>query len=333
MANPSPPTRHALSWLTDSNYFSMPAWYPIHFLTSQLRRLPYPQADYHGKTVIVTGANVGLGLEAARHFCRLGAAKVILGCRDVDKGKAAGADIEASTSRGAGGGVVDVWQVDLGSFESNAGVAIGTYVECDGGFESTIAVNVVSTFLMALLLLPVLRRSAARHNVAPNLVVVSSDALLFAKFSERHQPNIFDAFKGRASMNEDRYNTSKLLEVLIVRQLASEMVPNDPVIINTLTPGLCRSNLFRHSGGLLRALLEIGVRIIGRSSEVGSRCLISAAAGGRETHGGYMENCKLRDPGPFVTSDEGKKVQKRVYVELLEVLEEVEPGITKNVRG
>lgn len=179
-----------------------PAWYPIHFLASQFTRLPYPEAEYRGKTVIVTGANVGLGREAARHFCRLGAARVILGCRDLDKGRAAGAEIEESTSRT---GVVDVWQLDLGSFESvrafcrradaeldrldvvieNAGVAIGTYVECDGRFESTIAVNVVSTFLMALLLLPVLRRSAARHNVEPRLVVVSSDAHLFVRGSFR----------------------------------------------------------------------------------------------------------------------------------------------------
>lgn len=160
--------------------------------------MPYPEAEYRGKTVIVTGANVGLGREAARHFCRLGAARVILGCRDLDKGRAAGADIEESTSRA---GVVDVWQLDLGSFESvrafcrraeaeldrldvvieNAGVAIGTYVECDGRFESTIAINVVSTFYMALLLLPVLRRSAARHNVEPRVVVVSSDAHLFVR--------------------------------------------------------------------------------------------------------------------------------------------------------
>lgn len=146
--------------------------------------------------MLVTGANVGLGKEAARHFCRLGAAKVILACRDVEKGRVARADIEASTSKT---GVVDVWQVDLTSFQSvkdfcrranaeldrldvaveNAGVAIGTFVEADGGFESTIAINVVSTFLMALLLLPLMRRTAARYNVEPRLVIVSSDAHMF----------------------------------------------------------------------------------------------------------------------------------------------------------
>ena len=90
-------------------------WYPFHFLSTQLKSLPYPDANFQSKTVIVTGANVGLGKEAARHFCRLGAAKVILACRDVDKGRAVQADIEASTSRS---GVVEVWQIDLGSFQS-----------------------------------------------------------------------------------------------------------------------------------------------------------------------------------------------------------------------
>lgn len=141
----------------------------------------------------MTGANVGLGLEAARHFARLGAAKVILACRDTEKGERAKADIERSTERS---GTVEVWPLDLCSFESvkqfcrradqlprldvvveNAAVAmVGPQGALAEGFESTITVNVVSTFLMALLLLPTLRRTATRFNVQPNLVIVSSDA-------------------------------------------------------------------------------------------------------------------------------------------------------------
>lgn len=177
-----------------------PLWFPLHFVVTQLRPLPEPKTDYTGKTVIVTGANVGLGKEAACHFCRLGARKVVLACRDLEKGRVARAEIEALTSKK---GVVDVWQVDLASFQSvkdfchradtelerldvvieNAGVAIGTYVEADGGFESTIAINVVSTFLMALLLLPLMRRTAMRFNVEPRLVIVSSDAHMFVSHS------------------------------------------------------------------------------------------------------------------------------------------------------
>lgn len=165
-----------------------------------MRPLPYPNTDYKNQTIIVTGANVGLGKEAARHFCRLGAEKVILACRDLEKGQQARADIEASTGRKD---VVYVWEIDLASFQSvkdfcqraateldrvdvvieNAGIAIGTYVEVDGGFESSIGVNVISTFLMAFLLLPTLRKTAMRFNVEPRLVVISSDAHMFVRIS------------------------------------------------------------------------------------------------------------------------------------------------------
>lgn len=159
--------------------------------------MPYPQNDFTGQTIIVTGGNVGLGLEAARHFVRLNAAKVILACRSRERGERAKADIERSTRRSDGGVVVvEVWPVDLGKFDSvrqfcrradklerldvvveNASVAMvtpeGTLAE---GYECTITVNAISTFLMALLLLPTLRRTAARFNTLPRLTIVSSDA-------------------------------------------------------------------------------------------------------------------------------------------------------------
>lgn len=161
------------------------------FLQSQFTTLPYPDADFKGQTIIVTGANTGLGLEAARHFARLGASKVILGCRNKEKGEGAKRVIEETTGRI---NVVEVWQVDLSSFESvrqfcdraaklerldvvveNAGLATPKY-ELAEGFESTIAVNVVSTFLMALLLLPKLRADGVKYNTVPHLTIVASDA-------------------------------------------------------------------------------------------------------------------------------------------------------------
>ena len=86
------------------------------FVYSQLWVVPpLPQADHTGQTVIVTGANVGLGLEAARHFTQFNARKVIVAVRNIEKGEKAKQSIEESTTRS---GVVEVWQVDLSSYES-----------------------------------------------------------------------------------------------------------------------------------------------------------------------------------------------------------------------
>jgi retinol dehydrogenase 12 len=156
-----------------------------------MRPLPLPTTDLSGKTIIVTGANVGLGKEAARHFVRMGAETVILACRSTDKGEAAKKDIEATTGKA---GVAEVWHLDLGSHASvnefaqrvqklrrldvvveNAGIAIPTYHKVEG-FESTIAINVVATFLLAVLLLPKLRNTASEFNTTPRLCILASDA-------------------------------------------------------------------------------------------------------------------------------------------------------------
>lgn len=174
-------------------------------LRNQFRTLPIPSEDYAGKTVIVTGANSGLGLEAARHFVRLGAARVILGCRSVEKGDAARLDIETSTGRR---GIVQVWAVDLTSFGSvkefcrraealerldvlvlNAGVAVSDFVAADGGYETQIAVNVISTYLMATMLLPKLRETATRFKIKPHVVVVSSDGHIFVRLPLTPSPS------------------------------------------------------------------------------------------------------------------------------------------------
>lgn len=88
----------------------------LTFFYSQLFITPkYPDQSCKGQVHIVTGANTGLGFEAARHLVRLGADKVILACRNLEKGEAAVKDIEASTKRI---GVAEVWSLDLSSFES-----------------------------------------------------------------------------------------------------------------------------------------------------------------------------------------------------------------------
>lgn len=203
-------------------------------LGQHFKNLPVPTTDCTGKIAVVTGATGGLGLEAARHFARLNAGKLILGCRSVERGEAAKKSIERSLPQ-LGPDVIEVWAVDLGSFESvqefcarvaglgrvdyvleNAGLATGVFKELEG-YEETITVNVLSTFLMALLLLPILRNTAARHNVTPHLTIVASDAHYFTAFPQRKEQNILQSLKGDTDIM-NRYYISKLLVVLIARR-------------------------------------------------------------------------------------------------------------------
>jgi retinol dehydrogenase 12 len=50
---------------------------------------PVEHVDLTGKTVVVIGANVGLGFEAAKHFASMNPKRLVLGCRSQEKGQAA----------------------------------------------------------------------------------------------------------------------------------------------------------------------------------------------------------------------------------------------------
>jgi retinol dehydrogenase-12 len=158
-----------------------------------------PTTDCTGKTIIVTGANTGLGKEAVRHLVRLNADRVILTSRTASKGQAAAKDIEQTTGRK---GVVEVWDLDLENYDNvkefaervktlkrldaiieNAGKNTMTYSEVAGN-ESTITVNVVSTFLLALLVLPKLQETAQIYNIVPTLSIVSSEVHYLTSVSE-----------------------------------------------------------------------------------------------------------------------------------------------------
>lgn len=153
-----------------------------------------------------------------------------------------------------------------------------------------------------------------------------------ASFKEQSAPKIFEALKSD-KYQPDRYNVSKLLELLTIRCLAPAMTASGKpkVILNTLTPGFCHSELMRHAVFPLNLLGWIGKKLIGRTTEMGSRTLVAAACAGDESHGMYMTDCTVGEVSPWVRSEKGKETQKRVYEELMGVLEGIEPGVAKNI--
>lgn len=316
---------------------------PQFFYTQLFVTPPYQSTDCSGKTIIVTGANTGLGKEAARHFVRLNAAKVILGCRSLDKGNAARQDIEETTKRS---GVVEVWQLDLQDYGSvkrfaeqakglerldviveNAGIHTTTF-RLAGGNESTITVNVVSTFLLALLILPTLQQSARKYGITPTLTIVSSELHFVTSFPESKSPSVFKSLSDeKTARMADRYNVSKLMEVLLCRQIAQEHPLSQlKVTLNFVNPGWCHSDLGRERE---TAAFLFFRRLLGRTTEVGSRTLVHAGLAGPETHGKYLSDCKITRCAPLVEGKKGPELQSRIWNQLAETLNGIEPGITK----
>lgn len=184
-------------------------FYSQYFGTPQ-----FPTKSFSNQTIVVTGSNIGLGFEAARHFYRLDCAKLILAVRTVSKGQAAKEEIVRSVKhRSDGVDAIEVWRLDLTSTAStlafadrvkkelprldavveNAGINNQTWA-VDEGFEQTIQVNVLNTFLLALELLPKLSETKQRFPASsPHLEIVTSEAHRFTKFKEIHAANIYAA--------------------------------------------------------------------------------------------------------------------------------------------
>jgi len=158
----------------------------------------FPTHDFIEKTVLVTGANIGYGKEATAHFVRLGAEKVIIAVRSLEKGEAAKLEVESVLNRT---GVIEVLQLDLSKYTSvktfavdlakkfdridhavmNAGIATEDFETFEDN-ESTITVNVVSTFYLVLLLLPIFVNLLLNTRIHLYLPLVSRSWSLISYF-------------------------------------------------------------------------------------------------------------------------------------------------------
>ncbi|KAF1985179.1 short-chain dehydrogenase/reductase [Aulographum hederae CBS 113979] len=309
----------------------------------------YPTKPLPDQTIIVTGANSGLGYEAVKHFVRLGAKKVILTSRSTEAGEKCKSEIEKEKTTNT---EIEVWPLDLCSYASvkafaaranaldrldvlleNAGVS-GIEFKMAEEDESTITTNVVSTFLLGLMILPKLKESAIKFNVRPHWTVVTSEMHFLANMAaERKAENLFEGMsdKSKAKMFQ-RYSVSKLMEVLLVHHLVQNYAKTDyPVIINCLNPGLCHSRLIREDMLAVKIISSVMKFFLARTTEMGARTLVAGATAGEESHGTYMSNGVVEPPSAFASSEEGRKLGERIWKELSVKLERIDPGVTGNL--
>ncbi|KAL1742110.1 hypothetical protein HDZ31DRAFT_43983 [Schizophyllum fasciatum] len=281
---------------------------------------PVLRKDLSGKTVVVVGANVGLGYETAKHFAKMGAARVVMACRSKERGSAAVQRVQQET----GLKNTELMLVDLADFSStrqfaadlearlehldilvlNAGM-LPTSTKREAtvdGWEASIQVNVVAPSILALLLLPLMVRTSRERHTLPRLVIVSSAGhYLVPPWSKDvfDQPEILKALSDQEEFEIlQRYQASKctavspslrlpvtydlslVYTVLFPRALNERLRATHPTVIVNAVDPGMCATTINRDTPSLG--IRIAYAVFSVSAEVGSREIVRAALGGSE---------------------------------------------------
>ena len=227
--------------------------------------------SFAGRTVIVTGANSGLGEVTARELARVGA-EVILAVRNTTKGNEAA---EGMT------GDIEVRKLDLQDLASvrafadgvdgvdvlinNAGIMAVPYAQTVDGFESQIGTNHLGHFALTNLLLP---------KITERVVTVSSMMHLLGYISLKDLN-----WKSRPYSAWVAYGQSKLANLLFTKELQRRLdAAGSTVKAHAAHPGYSETNLQGHSGRRVGdALMSIGNKLA-TDADFGARQTLYAAS-------------------------------------------------------
>ncbi|CAG2165002.1 unnamed protein product [Oppiella nova] len=220
-----------------------------------------PKNSMKGKTVVITGANSGVGKETARELALKGA-RVVMGCRDRHSAQQL---IQQMNKDLAFKPNIVYKNIDLCSFASvkefaediiqnersvdilinNAAVFGPPFALTVDGFESQFQTNHLSSALLTLLLSPKLQTSSQMSSHRSRVLMITSTLYRKGVIDEN------DFKKGYASLdNYDKrkaYNNSKLANILFARRLHKNIVSDNQLIdVLIASPGIVWTNLGRH---------------------------------------------------------------------------------------
>jgi NAD(P)-dependent dehydrogenase (short-subunit alcohol dehydrogenase family) len=290
------------------------------FVKHQIRPNPKPALENNtvsGKTAVITGGNGGIGLECGRILLSLHLSHLILAVRTLAKGEEAAASLRKLYPKAK----IDVWQLDMDSYESirafakkcatlprldmallSAGIMnVDLQINKSTGHEEMFQVNYLSTTLLGLLLLPILKRKTPSDSPG-RLMLVASGAALIAEFSERNADPLLSAFgdeKGwNSSIAKKRYDTSKGLVLMLTLQL-SQLTEADDVIVNVVDPSFTPgTGFFRNLPLLMRAMAWPLTKALGTTvNNAAWRYVDGAVARGKESHGSLISDWEIH---PYV---------------------------------
>jgi retinol dehydrogenase-12 len=257
------------------------------------------KTDLAGRTIVITGANTGIGRATAEVLAGRGA-HVILACRSQEKTEPVLAAIRAA------GGSAEGIELDLGDLEqtrrcaegllaadrpihvllNNAGIA-GARGLTKSGFELAFGTNHVGHFLFTVLLAPRLRASPAAR-----IVNVSSKAHFKATGID------FEAAREttRSITGLPEYEVSKLANVLFTKELSRRLGPAG-VRSYALHPGVVASDVWRSVPWPFRALLKLGMITNEKGALTSLYCATSPEVADHD--GRYYDECREKTPNPL----------------------------------
>ncbi len=239
-----------------------------------------PRPSLRGKTVLVSGATSGIGLEASVTFARLGARLVMVG-RDEGKTSRTVAEVR----RRSGSGAVDWLLCDFSSqaqvrrlgegfrarydrlhvLVNNAGTVFTKRTLTEDGIESTFAVNYLGPFLLTNLLLEVLRASAPARVIMVSSTGHYGGTLDFNDLGFEHGYQIMRA-----------YGRSKLALVLFTRELAKRL-EGTGVTVNALHPGAVATSIWNRAPSYTRPIFALAKRLLMISPAAGAETIVYLA--------------------------------------------------------
>jgi NAD(P)-dependent dehydrogenase (short-subunit alcohol dehydrogenase family) len=228
--------------------------------------------DLGGRTFVVTGANSGIGLAAARELARAGA-RVVLAVRDTGKGEQATQTIAGATEvrrldladLTSVREFADAWDGDIDVLINNAGVMAIPENHTKDGFEMQIGTNHLGHFALTNLLLP---------DIRDRVVTISSPA---------HRMGGLDLddlnWEKRRYQRWRAYGQSKLSNLLFTLELQRRLSEaGSDVRAVAAHPGYAATNLQSHTGNFVQnAVMAVGNKLLAQSDAMGALPTLYAA--------------------------------------------------------
>lgn len=216
-------------------------------------------SDMAGKTVVITGANTGIGRVTAEELARRGA-EVTMICRSKERGEAACAEIRAATKNEKVGLIVadlaELNDVRRAAVEvkqrhpkvhvliNNAAVFLPNREVTSDGYEKTLATNYLSHFLLTHLLLDNLK-AAAPSRIVNVATMTRGISINFDDLQLEKKYSILNAV-----------GPTKMALILHAQELAKKL-EGTGVTVNALHPGLVKTPLLDETPWIMRKLSHL----------------------------------------------------------------------------